>query len=186
MADNEKEFYGPLYPLIGVWQGDNGMDVSPEPDGEEMSPYFETITIVPVGDANNAEEQTLVALSYTQVVTKKSTGQVFHHQTGYFYYEKKTDEILYSLTIPRAVSVLAKGKASVAATKTEISVHAEAVDKNYGIIESSFMAAKASTRAFDMQLVVDGDALSYTMKTSVDIYGKKGFAHTDENSLKRK
>jgi hypothetical protein len=65
-------------------------------------------------------------------------------------------------------------------------VHAEAADKNYGIIESSFMAAKASTRAFDMQLVVDGDALSYSMKTSVDIYGKKGFAHTDENSLKRK
>jgi hypothetical protein len=187
MADNnDKEFFGPLYPLIGVWQGDNGMDVSPEPDGEEMSPYFETITIVPIGDATNAEEQILVTLSYTQVVTKKSTGKVFHHQTGYFYYEKKTNEILYSLTIPRAVSVLAKGRATVSGSKTEISVHADAADKNYGILESSFMSAKASTRAFDMKLTVDGDTMSYSMTTSVDIYGKKSFAHTDENSLKRK
>ncbi len=183
---NEKEFYGPLYPLIGVWQGDRGMDVSPERDGEEMSPYFETITIEPVGDATNAEEQTLVALSYKQVVTKKATGLVFHHQTGYWYFEKKTGEVLYSLTIPRAVSVLAKGKATTSGAKTEISVHADATDKNYGIIESSFMAAKASTRAFDMKVAIEGDSLSYEMHTHVDIYGKKYFDHSDENSLKRK
>ncbi len=187
MADNnDKEFFGPLYPLIGVWQGDNGMDVAPEPDGEEMSPYFETITISPVGDATNAEEQTLVCVSYTQVVSRKSNGQVFHHQIGYFFFEKKTNEVLYSLTIPRAVSVLAKGKATVSGSKTEISVHADAADKNYGILESSFMSAKASTRAFEMKLTVDGDTLSYSMNTSVDIYGQKNFAHTDENTLKRK
>lgn len=188
MAENpsEKEFYGPLYPLIGVWQGDRGMDVSAEREGEEMSPYSEIMTILPVGDATNAEEQILVALSYTQIVTKKSTGQVFHHQTGYWYFEKATGEVLYSLAIPRAVSVLAKGKAVVTGNRTEISVHAEAADKNYGIIESTFMATKASTRAFDMKVTIDGDTLSYSMNTLIDIYSKKNFAHTDENTLNRK
>ena len=37
-----------------------------------------------------------------------------------------------------------------------------------------------------MKLTVDGDTLSYSMNTSVDIYGQKNFAHTDENTLKRK
>jgi len=31
--------YGPLAPLIGEWTGDSGMDVAPEPDGPEHSPY---------------------------------------------------------------------------------------------------------------------------------------------------
>ena len=35
--------YGPLAGLIGSWRGEKGMDVSPEPDGEERSPFYETI-----------------------------------------------------------------------------------------------------------------------------------------------
>lgn len=187
MSDNKnhKEFFGPLFPLIGKWEGDKGMDVSPEKDGEEMSPYFETIVIEPVGDATNAGEQTLVVLSYKQVVSRKSTGQVFHHQTGYWYFEKKNGDIIYSLTIPRAVSVLAAGKAVQSGDKTEYNVKADAANKNYGIIESSFMGAKASTRGFTMQVVVEGDTMRYKMTTALHIYGKD-FPHTDENSLTRK
>ena len=36
--------YGPLSKLIGVWKGDKGMDIAPEPDGTEENPYYETIT----------------------------------------------------------------------------------------------------------------------------------------------
>jgi hypothetical protein len=187
MADNNelKKIFGPLFPLIGKWEGDKGMDVSPEKDGEEMSPYFETITIEPIGDATNAGEQTLVVLSYTQIVTKKSTGKVFHHQTGYWYFEKATAEIFYSLSIPRAVSVLAHGKAPELGAKISYQVKADAQNKNYGIIESAFMAAKASTRSFELQVTVEGDTLQYKMHTGLHIYGRD-FAHTDENSLTRK
>ncbi len=184
-ASELQNFFGPLFPLIGKWEGDKGMDVSPEKDGEEMSPYFETITIEPVGDATNAGEQTLVVLAYKQVVSRKSNNQVFHHQTGYWYFEKKTGEILYSLTIPRAVSVLAKGKGVLSGGKMEYNVKADASDKNHGIIESAFMAEKASTRSFSMQVVVEGDALRYKMNTGLHIYGRD-FDHSDENSLTRK
>jgi hypothetical protein len=187
MSDNAqmKDFFGPLSPLIGKWEGDKGMDVSPEKDGEEMSPYFETIMIEPVGDATNAAEQTLVVLSYKQIVSRKADGQVFHHQTGYWYFEKKTGEVLYSLTIPRAVSVLAKGSAKESGGKTEYEVRAVASDKNYGIIESSFMAAKASTKGFTMRVTVDGDKMQYKMNTALRIYDRD-FDHSDENSLNRK
>jgi hypothetical protein len=59
-----------------------------------MSPYFETITIDPVGDATNAADQYLVVLSYKQVVSRKSDQQVFHHQTGYWFFEKASNEVL--------------------------------------------------------------------------------------------
>ncbi|HMV37483.1 MAG TPA: heme-binding beta-barrel domain-containing protein, partial [Turneriella sp.] len=136
---NAKDFFGPLAALIGEWKGDKGMDIAPEPGGEEHSPYYETILIEPVGDATNAEEQTLGVLSYKQVVHRKVNGDVFHHQIGYWYFERKTGEILYSLMIPRAVAVLARGKATESGEKTNISVKADAADKNYGIIESAFM-----------------------------------------------
>lgn len=180
----QKDLFGPLFPLIGVWQGDKGMDISPEKEGDEQSPYFETITIEPIGDATNAKEQTLAVLSYTQVVSRKATGQVFHHQIGYWYFEKATGDVLYSLMIPRAVAVLARGKAVQNGPAVNFDLSAVANDKNYGILESTFMTAKASTKSFSMQASVTGDSLHYKMNTGLFIYGRD-FPHTDENTLTR-
>lgn len=185
LSNEEKAAFGELANLIGTWEGDKGLDVSPEKVGEEKSPYFETLIIEPVGDATNAGEQTLMVLTYKQVVSRVADGKVFHHQIGYWYWDKSNNDILYSLTIPRAVSVLARGKASANNGKHEFSVHASADDKNYGIIESAFMTGKASTREFDMDLAIDGDTMQYSMKTKLHIYGRD-FMHTDMNTLARK
>lgn len=117
-------------------------------------------------------------------IAPEPDGEVFHHQTGYWYFERKTGEILYSLIIPRAVAVLARGKASGTEDKITLSVSADAADKNYGIIESTFMANKASTRSFVMDVTVEDNTMTYKMNTGVHIYGKN-FAHTDENTLVR-
>jgi len=180
----QKDLFGPLYSLIGVWKGDKGMDLSPEKEGNEMSPYFETVTIEPIGDATNAGEQTLAVLSYTQIVNRKSTGLVFHHQIGYWYFEKSTGDVFYSLMIPRAVAVLAKGRPVIGPHSVTFDLAAAAGDKNYGILESTFMTAKASTKKFSMQAKVEGDTLAYKMNTELHIYGRD-FAHTDENTLTR-
>lgn len=180
---NTNEF-GPLAGLIGTWEGDKGLDVAPEKVGEEKSPYFETITIEPVGGATNAGEQTLMVLTYKQIVSRIADGKVFHHQIGYWYWDKSTGDIFYSLTIPRAVSVLAKGKAQAQNGKTQFSVRATHQDKNHGIIESAFMSAKAATREFEMDATVEADTLQYTMKTKLYIYGRD-FLHTDINTLRR-
>ena len=36
--------YGPLAALAGIWRGDKGSDISPEPDGHEENPFYETIS----------------------------------------------------------------------------------------------------------------------------------------------
>ena len=54
--------YGPLAGLIGNWRGDKGMDISPEPDGTEENPYYETLVFEAAGDVGNAGEQTLAVV----------------------------------------------------------------------------------------------------------------------------
>ena len=110
---NENDIdYGPLRDLIGVWEGSDGVDVAPEPDGAETNPYYETITYSAVGNVTNAETQNLSAVHYHQIVRRKSDGEVFHNETGYWMWDSEAETVMHSLAIPRAVCVLAGGKYS--------------------------------------------------------------------------
>ncbi|MBK17874.1 MAG: hypothetical protein CMM52_03415 [Rhodospirillaceae bacterium] len=178
--------YGPLAGLIGVWKGDKGTDIAPEPDGTENTPYRETITYTAIGDVKNAGEQVLTALHYRQIVQRKSDDEVFHDQTGYWMWDAAELTVMHSLQIPRAVSVLAGGHfngETNEAGQAIIEVSASAESNDWKIIESPFMAAKASTRSFSQKIVVGDGNMSYSQTTLVDIYGSPEFLHTDENEL---
>ncbi len=177
--------YGPLSGLIGTWQGDKGLDVAPEPDGTEESPYFESIAFEAIGDVTNAESQVLVAVRYQQIVSRKSNGEVFHDQTGYWLWDAREGVVMQSVAIPRAVCVLAGGRWTAGAgSAVELSVAARLDDPDWGIIQSPFMRDKARTTAFEHTLRVDGDLLSYAETTQLEIYGRS-FEHTDGNELVR-
>ncbi len=179
--------YGPLSELIGEWVGDKGIDIAPEPGGIENNPYYETITFTAIGDVTNAEEQVLVAIHYRQIVRRKSDDKVFHDETGYWMWDAKEGVIIHSLTIPRAVSVLAGG--SYTGEKSTdgriiLKVSAGLDDNNWRIIQSPFMQKNATTIKFRHQITVGNGKLSYTETTDVDIYGET-FEHTDQNELLR-
>ncbi len=174
--------FGPLAGLVGVWKGDKGMDRSPEPEGTEENPYYETITFEAVGDVTNAEEQVLAAVRYHQVVSRKSNDKVFHDETGYWIWDAKAGIVMHSLMIPRAVGLLAGGRAKP--TDTKLEVRAALNDPDWGIVQSPFMRDKAKTVAFEHSVSIEGDQLSYSETTHLEIYGKS-FDHTDSNTLKR-
>ncbi|MBT4519401.1 MAG: FABP family protein [Halieaceae bacterium] len=176
--------YGPLEVLVGQWQGDKGTDISPEPDGQEDTPYFETIDFEAAGDVTNGGKQTLAIVRYHQVVSKKAGGQVFHDEIGYWTWDSSTDVIAHSLTIPRAVCVLAGGVCAPVEGAVTLNVEAREGDKDWGIIQSPFMRDNAKTIAFKHRITVDGDNLDYFETMVLDIYGKI-FDHTDSNSLTR-
>ena len=177
--------YGPLQALIGEWEGGEGMDVAPDPDGKEENPFREHILFEAIGDVTNAETQTLAALRYHQVVTRKSDNQVFHNETGYYSWDAASRTISQSLTIPRALALLAGGSfTGDTAGEVVIEVAAKLGDADWGIVQSPFMRDNAKTVAFEHKLVVNGDTLVYSETTTVDIYGKT-FAHTDGNTLQR-
>ncbi|MDX8408776.1 MAG: heme-binding beta-barrel domain-containing protein [Mariprofundales bacterium] len=175
--------YGPLQALIGVWTGDKGMDIAPEPDGSEENPFYETITYQPIGDVTNAESQTLVALHYRQIVQRTANDAVFHDQTGYWMWDESTQTVMHSLLIPRGVGLLAGGHHQVTADDhTILEVAAAIDDANWGIIQSPFMQQQARTTAFRQRITIAHGTLTYAQTTMVDIYGKV-FEHTDQNSL---
>ena len=187
MSDKNDVDYGPLKELIGIWKGDKGQDVAPEPAGSENNPYYETITFTAIGDVTNADSQVLSALHYRQIVQRKSNDEVFHDETGYWMWEPKTASIIHSLVIPRGVALLAGGNYT-AANNTDGSVVLEVAatidDANWQIIQSPFMKENARTTAFHHKITVASGKLSYSETTIVEIYGKV-FEHTDQNELIR-
>lgn len=188
MPESTDVDYGPLSGLIGIWTGDKGLDVAPEPDGVEENPFYETITFHAVGKVTNAESQHLTAIHYHQIVSRKSNDQVFHNETGYWMWDAQAEIVMHSLTIPRSVCVLAGGSyAKPRDTNTPIilEVAAKLGDPDWGILQSPFMRDNARTTAFRHKLTINETTLSYFETTSLEIYGKP-FEHTDANELTRK
>ncbi|MFK8051273.1 MAG: heme-binding beta-barrel domain-containing protein [Halioglobus sp.] len=176
--------YGPLHQLIGTWRGEKGLDVAPEPDGEDKQAYYDEITFIPSGSAENAEQQNLVTVRYHQLVRKRENGKIFHDQIGHWIYEPSTGMIVHSLSIPRAVVVLAGGELARNGDESIFSVEATAGSDTFGVLQSPFMFEKAKTTAFSMTMKVSGDEMTYAETTSLEIYGQK-FEHTDGGSLLR-
>ncbi len=180
--------YGPLAFLIGVWQGDEGVDQTPEPDAEERNPYYETITFEAGGDVTNAEQQTLAVVRYHQVVSRKSNDEVFHDQVGYWLWDSADDTLVETFTIPRAVAVVAGGSLGQPDSPDQtlvFEVAAQSGSAEFGIVQAPFMVAKAKTTAFSHTVTVSGDQMRYSQTTVLDIYEKKSYDHTDLNTLKR-
>jgi len=177
--------YGPLAELVGVWKGDRGIDVSPEPDGMENNPYHETITYTAVGDVTNAGSQVLSVLNYRQIVQRKSDDAVFHDETGYWMWDPATEVIMHSLVIPRAVCVLAGGSATAVDNgMIDLVVAASVTSDDWSIIQSPFMRDNARTTEFRQKITVGGGRMSYSETTMVEIYGRVT-EHTDGNELIR-
>ncbi len=179
--------YGPLAGLIGTWKGDKGLDVSPEPDGSEENPYHETILFEGIGGVRNAESQSLAAVRYHQVVRRKSNDEVFHNETGYWMWDAAAGVVMHSLTIPRAVCVLAGGRYAPedgGGDEVKLAVRAALDDEEWGIVQSPFMRDNARTVSFEHEVVIGGDRLSYSETTVLHIYGRV-FEHTDRNELER-
>ncbi|CCQ72783.1 conserved protein of unknown function [Magnetospira sp. QH-2] len=187
MANYSDVDYGPLEQLLGTWKGDQGVDIAPEPDGEENNPYHETITYEDIGDLSNAEEQKLAAVYYRQIVRRKSNDEIFHDQTGYWIWDRDKKLVMHSFVIPRAVSVVAGGLYSGETDgegRVVMELTAKLGDPEFGIAQSPFMSKKASSMEFRQKVIAGGGKMTYAQTTLVDIYGKV-FEHTDDNALNR-
>ena len=177
--------YGPLSLLLGKWIGNKGLDNAPDAEANPDKTYFsDEINFTIAGPAENAEEQELVSIKYHHVVRKLENGLIFHDQIGHWIYEHSTNIIMHSLSIPRAVCLLAGGKYKEVNGESIFNVEARQGSETYGIVQSPFMLEKAKTTAFCMALSVKENQLRYREVTSLEIYGKN-FEHSDESILHR-
>ncbi len=185
MSENSMINYGPLAGLIGVWVGNKGADISPEPDGIENNTYYETLSFTEAGEVSNAESQQVSAVHYMQKVQRISDNKVIHQETGYWMWDQANDTVMHSLTIPRGMCVLAGGKFSESErTGITFDVQASLDQQDWQLIQSPFMRDNAKMTKYSQQVVLIGNSLSYTQTMVLDIYGKI-FDHSDQNKLVR-
>ncbi len=175
--------YGPLAQLLGKWIGEKGMDIAPDANADpDNSAYSDELTFTVSGPAENAEEQQLVSVKYHHVVRKRENGLIFHDQIGHWIYEPSTKLVMHSLSIPRAVCLLAGGTVKIDGDETIFDVESKAGSETFGIQQSPFMADKATTKSFHMLMSVEGNCLEYEETTMLHIYGKD-FEHVDSSRL---
>ena len=176
--------YGPLEGLIGRWSGNHGVDLAPEEDGPERNVYHETIEFTPVQPLDNAGEQFLATLQYRQLVIRTRDSKPIHDQSGYWIWEQGSNTIMHSFCIPRGLALVAGGSYSSKDDRVEINVKAVKDSGNWDIAQSPFLQQKAVARAFEQQMILQGDKLIYRQTTDLFIYGKK-FEHIDDSLLYR-
>ena len=177
---------GPLQGLLGVWEGNTGRDVSPEPDDTEFNDYYERIEFDLTRRVSNAEEQKLAVVHYRQVAQRVTNDKILHDQSGYWAWDASTKNLMHVFSIPRGITVIAGGNVTESAAGELIfDVSAKAGATDWMISESPFMQEKARTIRFSQKLILAENSLSYSQLSLLDIYGRE-FEHTEESSLQRR
>ncbi|MFQ5356741.1 MAG: heme-binding beta-barrel domain-containing protein, partial [Mariprofundaceae bacterium] len=101
---------GPLAPLAGVWEGDQGVDIAPGRDGPAKTQFRERITFEPMGPVENGP-QTLYGLRYATVAWPMGEDEPFHEELGYWMWDADAKTVMRCFMVPRVVTVNAIGKA---------------------------------------------------------------------------
>lgn len=175
---------GPLTRLAGRWRGTRGVDVNPKADGPETQGYIETIDLEPIDPQTNGP-QLLYGLRYHQHVNKPGERPTYHDQIGYWLWEPATGAIYQTVSIPRAQTVLAMGRAAADATRFELV--AERGTTVNGIVSQPFLEEAFTTLSYRIVVTLDADGgWSYDEDTVLRVRGQaEPFHHTDRSTLVR-
>lgn len=175
---------GPLSGMAGVWQGTRGLDVKPKAEGAKKQAYVERIELQPIDPQTNGP-QLFYGLRYHTHVTKPEQVKTYHDQVGYWLWEPATDTVIHTLTIPRAQTVMAVGKAAADATTFELVATRGQLD--YGNCSTPFLEHAFKTVEFRIQVTINPDGTwSYDEDTVMEIRGQaEPFHHRDRNTLSK-
>ncbi|MFZ4479419.1 MAG: FABP family protein [Rhodoferax sp.] len=175
---------GPLRAMAGVWQGQRGLDVKPKADGAKKQAYVERMELQPIDPQTNGP-QLLYGLRYHTHVVKPGERKTYHDQVGYWLWEPASNSVIHTLTIPRAQTVMAVGKASADATEFELLATHDS--ENFGIRSSPFLDYAFKTVEFRIKVSINPDGTwTYDEDTVLMIRGNpEPFHHRDKNTLSK-
>jgi hypothetical protein len=175
---------GPLAPMAGTFASTSGHDVHPAAGGAEADDYVEHYVLEPIDRQTNGP-QLLYGLRYHTHVVKPGEVETFHDQVGYWLWEPATEQVVFSLAIPRGQVVLAGGSARGDAS--EFTVIAERGSPVFGISSAPFLDDSFRTVRFEMTVTTRPDGTwGYRQQTVLEVAGRPGsFSHVDEAMLTR-
>lgn len=175
---------GPLAPLAGVWEGDQGVDVAPARKGPVETRFRERLTFEPVGPVVNGP-QVLYGLRYATTAWPLDQDEAFHEEVGYWLWDARDRQVMRCFMVPRGVTVLAGGTADAQARSFRLT--AQAGSETYGVLSNPFLDKAFKTVRYELTVTLGDDgSFSYAEDTQLKIAGQTDvFHHTDKNTLRR-
>lgn len=183
--DKNRTLLGPLAPLAGIWEGDQGHDTAPSDDrGIEQNLFREVTTFELLSPVKN-HEQELFGLRYFTQAWQKGVDSAFHEEVGYWLWDPAQQQVMRCTLVPRGVSMIAGGKVAPHATSFEIA--AECGSQVYGICSNPFLDVEFKTVRFKMKVTFpDANTFSYEQTTFLKMKNRSElFQHVDRNQLRR-
>jgi hypothetical protein len=174
---------GPLSPLIGTWEGDQGQDDSyVYGRGLEQARFRERATFAPAGPAHNGA-QSLCRLDYRLAAWRLEDVEPFHVEIGYWYWDAEHELVMRGLLTPRGISVLAGGTAKP--DDSIIKVEAASESCTFGILSNPYLLGTARTTGFEVTLdLSEPNRFTYDQKTYMHHTRIAGtYCHRDRNTL---
>jgi hypothetical protein len=179
------EELGPLFPLVGTWEGESGLDVAFSHEKGEVleTPFFERVTFNSFGPVDNGS-QVLFGLDYRMAAWKDRNDDPFHTEVGYWLWDGAAGQVMRCFMVPRGVVSIAGGSAS--ASSTSFTMRAEAGTGDYGILQNLYLMGAAKTTAYEVKITIGHDTWTYAETTVLEMNElDKSLDHTDSNTLKR-
>lgn len=173
---------GPLRPMAGVWESDQGRDEHPVAEGTEEDRYLERIELQPIDPQMNGP-QLFYGLRYHTHIVKPGEVEMFHDQVGYWLWEPAKKTVVQMLAIPRAQVAMAAGTAEPDAKEFEL--HAARGSTTFGICSGPFLERAFRTSEFRIRITIHPDGRwSYDQDTLLTIPGSdQVFHHRDRCTL---
>jgi len=176
---------GPLGPLAGTWEGEQGIDTAPSKEqGQKETPFRERMIFEPFGPVVNGL-QSLYALRYSRTAWPLGEENPFHEDVGYWLWDAEAQHVLRCIIVPRGIAVEAGGLAE--SNSKTFTMKAEVGSETYGILSNRYLNKNAKTVRYEFTVTIHDDgSFSYSENSQLQIQGVADiFHHTDKNTLQR-
>ena len=175
---------GPLAPLAGTWEGDQGVDISRIHSKETETRFRERVVFEPLGPVNNGP-QSLYGLRYSTTAWRIGEDDAFHEELGYWLWDAGNKQVLRCFMVPRGVLINAGGDAGADSRRFHLA--AEVGSETYGILSNRYLDETYKTMKYLLDVVINDDgSFQYSEDTQLWIPVNEAiFHHTDRNTLHR-
>lgn len=180
---------GPLTPLVGEWEGDNGVDLSYHNNDDETieTSYFETAWFKPIPTQQNGK-QFLEGLAYKSVAWRHGEEAMnpFHDESGYLLWDKERQMVYRTVVFGRGIAIQAGAKAG--ARDKALRFVATPGDPSFGILQNPYLMERAELKSFESIFKFNEDG-TFTHNSDIVLklaaLGGEEMHHTDVNTLHR-
>lgn len=179
---------GPLTPLVGEWEGDEGVDLSYHNKDDQTSEttYFEKAWFKPIPIQENGRQE-LWGLNYGMTAWRHGEEAMdpFHDELGFLLWDKAHGEIMRTVVFGRGIAILA-GSSAKPHDKT-LTFNATPGAPHYGVLQNKYLLERAEIRDFKSAFEINDDGtVSYTSDLLLKLAATgEEMHHTDRNTLHR-